>query len=112
MPYIEQDKRNILDPHIDALHSELVSLESDDENNEMERNMQYIFTRLIRKVYGSSSSELTDAVGVLERVKMLHCQTVGQTLMEQDKFDNGEILAINSPIYTKEFTIETTKAIK
>ena len=112
MPYIEQTKRNGLDPHIDKLHQELVNMESDDEQNEMERNVQYIFTRLIRKVYGSSSGELTDAIGVLERVKMLHCQTVGELIVNQNKFDNGDILPNNPPVFLDEIVINTNKEIK
>ena len=54
MPYIIQEKRDALDPAIDELYHALVGLEADDENNNMEGNMNYLITRLMRKVYGLS----------------------------------------------------------
>ena len=69
MPYILQDKRDRLDPLINALHVELVNMESDDETNNMEGNLNYLVTRQLRMVYGQSYSEFNDAIGVLECIK-------------------------------------------
>lgn len=91
MPYIGQDKRNVLDPIIDELHRALVGLEIDDGNNNFEGNMNYLITRLIRKCYDTSYRNINDVVGMLECVKLEHYRTVAAPYEDQKKFENGDV---------------------
>lgn len=91
MPYIAQDKRTILDPVINNLHDALVGLEMDDESNNMEGNLNYTITRLLRMCYGDSYGEINDAIGVLSCVMMEHYRTKAVPYEEQKKFDNGDV---------------------
>ena len=96
MPYIVKEKRHVLDPHIDNLHRELVGLESDDPMNNMEGNLNYIITALLRKVYGKSYAEINAAIGMLECCKLEHYRTVAAPYEDQKKFDNGDVEPVQS----------------
>ena len=106
MPYILQDKRDRLDPLINALHAELVSLESDDETNNMEGNLNYLITRLIRMVYGMSYAEVNAAMGMLECIKQEHYRTQAGPYEEQKKFENGDVDAVAEPIVLRTIMVE------
>lgn len=109
MPYIVQEKRDELDPIIDRLHHALVSLEADDENNNMEGNMNYLITRLLRKVYGTSYAEINAAMGMLTCVQAEHYRTQAAWYEDQKKFENGDVEANNTPIHTSEVVVEDTR---
>ncbi len=91
MPYILQDKRDVLDPTIDELHKLLIGMQLDDESNNMEANLNYLITRLIRMCYGDSYSEINDAIGMLSCVMLEHYRTIAAPYEDQKKFDNGQI---------------------
>lgn len=93
MPYIAQEKRNMLDKTIDDIHKALVELEMDDDANNMEGNLNYVITRLLRMCYGKSYSEINDAVGMLQCVMLEHYRTVAAPYESQKKFDNGDVEA-------------------
>ena len=106
MPYILQDKRDSLDPLINALHNELVNMESDDESNNMEGNLNYLVTRLLRMVYGQSYSEFNDAIGVLECIKLEHYMTQASPYEMQKRFENGDVDANVAPIVLQPVSVE------
>jgi len=91
MPYIIQEKRDRLDSTIDALHKILVDIELDDDTNNMEGNLNYIVTRLIRKCYGQSYGEMNDAIGMLSCVMLEHYRTIVAPYEKQKEFENGGI---------------------
>lgn len=91
MPYIKQEKRDVLDPTIDELHRLLVGLQLDDESNSLEGNINYIITRLLRLSYGQSYNEMNDAMGVLFCSALEHYRTIVVPYEEQKKFDNGDV---------------------
>jgi hypothetical protein len=91
MPYIKQDKRDILDPVIDELMVALVNLEIDDPMNNMEGNINYVFTRLLKKCYGDSYAELNDALGVLSAVQLEFYRRVAVPYEDQKIYDNGDV---------------------
>lgn len=101
MPYILQEKRDVLDDAIDELHHKLVELQMDDENNNMEGNLNYVYSRLLLMVYGdadsTSYSDINDAVGVLENVKLNYARTVIDPYEKQKEFDNGAIEVFRHP---------------
>lgn len=101
MPYISQDKRDILDPVIDVLHRELVALELDDPDNVTEGNLNYVITRLFHMVYGDHEStryaQINDAMGVLECVKQEYYRIVAAPYENQKIFDNGPVQRFRGP---------------
>jgi len=96
MPYITQDKRHLLDPAIEQLHKVLVDMEVDDEENNTEGNLNYIFTRLLLMVYGTKDetryAQINDAMGVLSCVTQEFYRKVASPYEDQKEFDNGEIV--------------------
>jgi len=93
MPYIAQEKRDRLDPLIDDIHQELVKIEIDDEENNMEGNLNYLFTRLLMKVYSSTNyREINDAIGMLECCKLEYYREVAAPYENQKKFENGQVI--------------------
>jgi len=105
MPYIIQEKRDRLDPIIDQLHQELVSLECDDPSNNTEGNLNYLITRLLRKVYGTSYREINDAVGMLNCVILEHYRTVAGPYETQKCFENGDVEVNKKTIATSEVIV-------
>jgi len=105
MPYIPQEKRPDIDRVIDDLHHVLVGLESDDENNNMEGNLNYLITRLLRKVYGTSYTEINAAVGMLNCVILEHYRTIAGPYEDQKKFENGDVEADNTDVHLGEVVV-------
>lgn len=92
MPYIVPEKRHQLDGAIDELHRLLVDLELDDPNNNMEGNLNYVITRLCRKVYTTGNyAEINDCMGVLFSVALEHYRTKAAPYEDQKKFENGDV---------------------
>lgn len=98
MPYIKQEKRDVLDPVIEDLHHELVGLEMDDETNNMEGNLNYAITRLLMMVYGTESStrysEINDAMGVLSCIQHEFYRKVAAPYENQKEFETGPVTNI------------------
>lgn len=92
MPYIKQDKRNVLDPHVDLLLNELRGLESDDPSNNMEGNLNYIITRMLKRIYvGGGYRGINDAIGMLESCKLEIYRKVAGPYEDQKEFENGSV---------------------
>lgn len=110
MPYIKEEKREILDPTIDALYHLLVGMEADDEMNNMEGNVNYTISRLLMMVYGDRNStryaQINDAVGVLECVKQEYYRKVAAPYEDQKEFENGEVDAELTPTVVPEVVVE------
>jgi len=94
MPYIKQEKRTPLDRPINDLHRALVDLELDDSNNNMEGNLNYTITRLLKLVYGQTTAsyrDVNDVVGLLECIKLEFYRTSAAPYEDQKRFENGEV---------------------
>lgn len=90
MPNITQDKRDVLDPYITPLLNALRELESDDPNNNMEENLQYIVTRLLKHVYvGAGSRGINDAGGAMINAYLEFYRKVAAPHNDQKEFENG-----------------------
>jgi hypothetical protein len=93
MPYINQDKRAALDPSIDLLLNSLRELESDDPSNNTEGNINYVITRILKRVYpGGSYREINDAMGVLTSASHEYYRKVAVPLEDQKEYDNGPVM--------------------
>ena len=91
MPYIKEEKRDSLDPGIDELMIALVNLQIDDKSNNMEENINYVFTTLLKKCYGDSYGELNDALGILTAVQLEFYRKVAVPYMNQEQYNNGDV---------------------
>jgi len=91
MPYIKQEKRDELDPAIASLFVRLINLQLDDESNNMEENLNYVFTKLLRQCYGENSGEINDAMGVLASVQLEFHRRVAVPYNDQKIYDNGDV---------------------
>lgn len=109
MPYIIQEKRHALNPHIEALYHELVGLEADDDNNNFEGNMNYTITRLLRMVYGDSYTEINSAIGMLECCKLEHYRKQAAPYENQKLFENGDVKAHDFDKTLNEVVVEEEK---
>ena len=108
MPYIKQDKREVLDASIELLHRALVDLELDDPKNNMEGNLNYTITRLIKLVYGdvtASYRDVNDVVGVLECIKLEYYRKLAAPYEDVKESENGRVEGIVSPTITNETTV-------
>lgn len=91
MPYIVSEKREALDPHIDALLNALRELESDDPSNTHCGNLNYVITRLLFGSYAQRYSEINEAVGVLECAKLEFYRKFAAPYENQKCHENGDI---------------------
>ena len=116
MPYISNDKRSILDSHIDSLYHELVGLEADDDENNMEGNLNYLLTRLLMMVYGDKNStryaQINDAIGMLECCKMEFYRKVAAPYEDQKEFENGEVQRSVTDVHLNTVTVENTTNVE
>lgn len=109
MPYISKDKRSYLDPHIDNLHRFLVDLELDDSKNNMEGNLNYTITRLLKLVYGDETSsyrDVNDVIGVLECIKLEYYRKLAAPYEDVKESQNGRVEGIVAPTITPETIVE------
>lgn len=91
MPYINQEKRNALNPAIEQVLDALRQLESDDPSNNTEGNLNYLITTLLVRVYAQSYRDINDAVGMLECCKMEFYRKLAAPYEDQKEFENGPV---------------------
>ena len=91
MPYIKPEKRAAFDSLIDALKKELVNQQLDDPEDNMEGNINYVITRLLKKCYGNNYAELNDAMGLLSCITHEFYRKIAAPYEDQKEFDNGQI---------------------
>lgn len=111
MPYISEKNRKVLDPVINEMHKQLVSLETDDPLNNTEGNLNYIITRMLHMVYGdwdsTRYSHINDAVGVLGCVLLEFYRRVAVPYENQKIYDNGDVKRFQSePEIVSAVTVE------
>jgi hypothetical protein len=92
MPYIVDEKRNVLDPHIEAILNALRELESDDPSNNMEGNINYIITRILHRVYKDGGYRgVNDAMGAVFCASLEFYRKVAAPYEDQKEFENGPV---------------------
>lgn len=91
MPYIKQEKRDVLDGSIEQVIDCLRELESDDPANSMAGNLNYIFTRLLKAVTNAKYDEINEAIGVLECCKLELYRKLAAPYEDQKEFENGTV---------------------
>jgi len=91
MPYIKPEKRVAFDNLINDLKKELVNQQLDDPEDNMEGNINYIITRILKKCYGNNYAELNDAMGLLNCITHEFYRKVAAPYEDQKEFDNGTV---------------------
>lgn len=91
MPYIVQQKRDVLDPAIKTLLNSLRELECDDALNDMGGNLNYVITVLLKRIYGQKYSEMAEAVSVLEMAKLEYYRVVAGPYENQKAYENSDV---------------------
>ncbi len=91
MPYIKQEKRDVLNPAIETLLNALRELECDDPANDMGGNLNYAFTKILHQCYGERYSEMAQAVSVLEMCKLEYYRKVAAPYETQKEYENGSV---------------------
>lgn len=97
MPYIVQEKRDLLDGPIKILLSALRELECDDGEltNDTGANLNYIVSQLLKSCYSVASyAEMAKAISVLEMAKLEFYRVNCAPYENQKIFDNGELSPI------------------
>lgn len=92
MPYIKSEKREVLNPAIDEMLNALRELESDDPQNSMAGNLNFVFTRLLDKAYSSPRyDDINEAIGVLECCKLELYRRLAVPYEDQKRYENDDV---------------------
>lgn len=109
MPYIVQDKRNLLDPGIDQILDGLRQIESDDPENNFEGCINYIITALITRAYEKTSyREINDIIGALECAKLEFYRRQAAPYENQKCYENSDVYNTNSQPTIRHFNPDGT----
>ncbi len=98
MPYITQDKREVLDPAIEELITALRGLQSDDPEDNTEANLNYVLSRLLDRMYISSYREINNAIGMLFTTALEYYRRVAAPYEDQKRHDEGDVYNIDTTI--------------
>ncbi len=108
MPYIKYSKRDVLDPAInqvlDALHqlADQTASTSVAGTNNMEGNVNYVFTRILQNLYpGRSYQEVNDAVGIMGCCTMEYYRRIAAPLEDEKAIENGDVLPTRGCNYVR-----------
>lgn len=96
MPYIRQEKRDILDPTIDGLIDVLRGMQLDDPEDNTESNLNYIISKLLNKLYTADYKEINNALGMLDATKLEYYRRVAAPYENQKRFDNGDVYTLET----------------
>lgn len=96
MPYITEDKRKRLDPHITAIVNELSKMEMDNPENNFEGNMNYLISSLLDQCYArpTTYANINDAVGLLGCITQEFYRKIAVPYEAQKEFENGEVFTV------------------
>ena len=92
MPYIAQEKREVLEDPIKQVVDALRQLESDDPENVMSGNLNYVFTTILLRVFTSPRyDDMNTIIGILECVKQEYYRRASAPYENQKAHDNGDV---------------------
>ena len=98
MPYITQDKRDVLDPVIEDLITALRGLQSDDPEDNTEGNLNYVISKLLDKMYVVDCKEINNALGMLFATSLEYYRRVAAPYEDQKRFENDDVYSIDTTI--------------
>ena len=95
MPYIPNEQREVINTAVDALTDVFVNSILDNEEANYEGMVNYALTRLMMNIYGDEYdtrySNINNAVGVLECVKLEFYRIVAARYENQKRHENGAV---------------------
>jgi len=91
MPYIVNEKREVLDPTIDQLVDKLRELQLDDPTDNIQGNMNYIVSRLLDKLYNSNYQEVNNGVGMMICATLEYYRRMASPYEDQKIYENGDV---------------------
>jgi len=101
MPYINEEKREVLDPVIEELIQAFRGLQSDDPNDNTEANLNYVLSRLLDHMYTSNYQEMNNALGMLLAVALEYYRRVAAPYENQKRHDEGDVYSVDRPAGSK-----------
>ncbi len=98
MPYISQDKREVLDPVVNNLVETLRGLQSDDPSDNSQANINYVISCLLDRMYTANYQEINNACGMMLATTLEYYRRVAAPYENQKIHDNGDVYtATNAP---------------
>lgn len=91
MPYIKQEKREVLDPVIDDLVDKLRELQSDDPQDNVQGNLNYFLSCVLDRVYNKNYQEVNNAVGMMICATLEYYRRLAVPYENQKIFENGDV---------------------
>jgi len=97
MPYISEEKREVLDPAIEELIQVFRGLQSDDPLDNTQANLNYVISRLLDRMYTSNYQEIVNALGTLSAVTFEYYRRVAAPYENQKRHDHGDVYNVDRP---------------
>ena len=92
MPYIDEEKRRVLDPSIETLLDSLRGLQCDDpEGDSLEGNLNYVISTILGRLYNNSYDDINAAVGLLGSVLLEYYRRQAAPYEDQKASENGDV---------------------
>ncbi len=95
MPYISEEKREVLDPVIENLLQTFRGLQSDDPSDNTQANMNYVISRLLDRMYTSNYQEFNNALGMLLATALEYYRRVVAPYENQKCHDEGDVYNVD-----------------
>jgi len=97
MPYITEEKREVLDPVIEELIQVFRGLQSDDPSDNAQANLNYVISRLLDRMYTSNYQEIVNALGTLVSTALEYYRRVAAPYENQKRHDHGDVYSVDRP---------------
>ena len=96
MPYISEEKREVLDPVVEDLIQAFRGLQSDDPLDNPKSNLNYVISRLLDRMYTSNYQEIVNAVGTLATTAFEYYRRVAAPYENQKRHDHGDVYTVDT----------------
>lgn len=97
MPYISKEKRAYLDPAVDKVLDAIRQLESDFADGQTGGNLNYLFTRILDRVYSNPRyADMAEAISVLECAKLEYYRRVAGPYEDKKAAENGDAYTVRN----------------
>ena len=91
MPYIIPEKREKLDPIVEDLICALTELQSGEGKDNMEGNLNYVFSKVLAELYVENYGDINSAIGLLNCIALEFYTRVAVPYEAQKAFENGDV---------------------
>ena len=91
MPYIIPEKREKLDPIVEDLICALTELQGSEGKDNMEGNLNYVFSKVLAELYVENYGDINSAIGLLNCIALEFYTRVAVPYEAQKAFENGDV---------------------